>query len=328
LSALKLKSSEFRREREHDWRALEQLLSRVDEVGVRRLNARELAQLPRLHRAALSSLSVARAISLDRNLAGYLEALAARSHFAVYGSREHLRDAVTGFILRDFPRAVRTFRWHVCLAALFLAAGVATSAMLTHAQPERFYAFIDAAQAQGRDPAASTQELRDALYAGPGEANDQLTTFASFLFTHNAQIAILAFALGFVAGLPVFVLLFSNGLSLGALAELHRQRGLAVDFWGWILPHGITELLAVILCGAAGLVIAEAIVFPGALSRLDNLSLRGKQAAKVVLGAVCMLFLAGLVEGIFRQRVQSVPIRYAVAGTTAVLWSVYFGWRR
>ena len=51
-------------------------------------------RLPGLHRAALSSLSVARAISLDRNVVEYLEMLATRAHFAVYGTKRHLREAV------------------------------------------------------------------------------------------------------------------------------------------------------------------------------------------------------------------------------------------
>jgi uncharacterized membrane protein SpoIIM required for sporulation len=322
---IRLRSYEFRREREAGWRELESLLSRIDEVGIRGLSARELSQLPLLHRSALSSLSVARAISLDRNLMEYLESLAARAHFAVYGTRRGLFEAATGFFGRDFPAAVRSFRVHVLLAALFLVAGIYTAAAMTRQDPERFYAFVSSDYAQGRDPSASTQELRDQLYSTRRGATEQLTLFASVLFTHNARIGMLSFALGFAAGLPVFLLLFSNGLILGAFAELHRSRGLGADFWGWILPHGVTELLALILCGAAGLAVAESLVFPGRHARLHNLALRGREAGKVVLGAVCMFLIAGLIEGFFRQLEQSLSIRFAVASFYALFWAVYFG---
>ena len=59
-------------------------------------------------------------------------------------------------------------------------------------------------------------------------------------------------------------------------------------------------------------------------SRLENLRDHGKDAARIVIGCVIMLFIAGMIEGIFRQTVTSVPIRYAVAGTTAVWWLFYF----
>ena len=92
--ALLLKSFEFRREREKTWRELEKLVDTVEKNGVRGLSARQLARLPQLYRAALSGLSVARAISLDKNLVDYLESLCARAYFCVYGTKRHFVDAV------------------------------------------------------------------------------------------------------------------------------------------------------------------------------------------------------------------------------------------
>ena len=70
--------------------------------------------------------------------------------------------------------------------------------------------------------------------------------------------------------IPVFYLLFSNGVMLGAMSALYHSRGMALDWWGWILPHGVTELLAIVLCGAAGLVQGQAVVFPGRRTRLPG----------------------------------------------------------
>src|SRR5690606_1421164 len=128
-----------------------------------------------------------------------------------------------------------------------------------------------------------------------------LAAFSSFLFTHNARIGLLCLALGAVAGLPVFVLTFSNALVLGAFSALFTGRGLGLDFWGWVLPHGVTEILALLLCGAAGLTLGRAMVFPGRLSRLDELARTGRAVAPIGVGAVLLFFAAGLVEGVFRQ---------------------------
>ena len=40
--------------------------------------------------------------------------------------------------------------------------------------------------------------------------------------------------------------------------------------------------------------------------RRDNLAIMGRDAGQIVLGAVVMFFIAGLIEGIFRQTVQSI----------------------
>jgi uncharacterized membrane protein SpoIIM required for sporulation len=323
---IKLKSYEFRAEREANWLELESLVARAEKRGVGTLSATEISRLPVLYRSALSSLSVARAISLDRNLLDYLETLTGRAYFCVYGTKRHLREVLREFAAVRFPSVVRQFKWHIALSALTVIFGVVAGLTITAGDPDMFYAFVDPAYAQGRGPAASTAQLREVLYDSGGAITEQLVAFATQLFTHNARIGILAFALGFVAGVPAFLLMFTNGLLLGAFAALYAGRGLGVDFWAWVLPHGVTELGALILCGGAGLILAHSLVFPGRYTRLQNLARRGRDAGVIVVGAVVMLLIAGLIEGVFRQLVHDVSARYAVAALTTAWWAYYFGY--
>ena len=323
-AALALKSAAFRAEREASWRELEGLVEAVERRGIRALPAHDLVRLPGLYRAAISSLSVARAISLDRNALDYLESLCARAYLVVYGTRRHLREALADFFGRRFPAAVRAHAPHVALAGLALVLGVLAGFALTRADAERFYAFVSPLMANGRGPTSTTEALREALYARKGAA-EMLTSFAMFLFTNNARVGIMAFAVGFAGGIPSALLVFSNGLALGAFAALYHGRGLSVELWAWLLPHGVTELLAVVLCGAGGLAVGQALVFPGADERLRSLAVRGREAAVLAIGAVGLFFVAGLVEGIFRQLVHSVTVRYAVASAFALLWALYLG---
>jgi uncharacterized membrane protein SpoIIM required for sporulation len=318
-----MRSVEFRKEREATWRALEHMITVADKHGVRVLSAEQLARLPHLYRAALSSLSVARSISLDRALTAYLENLVARAYFVVYGTRQHLRTQLRDFVTWKLPSTIRRARWHILVSAAVMIAATVAAFQLTLGDMNYYDAFAGD-MAQGRTPASATSELRAGLY-DTGSGSGMLATFAASLFSNNARVGILAFATGFVAGLPTLLLLFYNGLVLGAFAALYHSRGLSVDLWGWLLPHGVTELAAVVLCGAAGFQLAHALVFPGARTRLDSLREHGRSAAVIVIGAVCMLFAAGLIEGIFRQTVTSVPIRYAVAIATTVGWIYYFG---
>ncbi|HEY4241904.1 MAG TPA: stage II sporulation protein M [Kofleriaceae bacterium] len=318
-----MRSVEFRREREGTWRELELLIASADDRGLRALSAEDLARLPHLYRATLSSLSVARSISLDRALVEYLENLCGRAYFVVYGTRQVLRRQLKDFFLWKLPSAMRKAKWHILIATLITLAATVAAFKLTQHDSDYYYAFAGD-MAQGRTPTATTEELRDVLYHTE-DGTGMLATFAASLFSHNARIGILAFALGFVAGLPTLLLLFYNGLTLGAFAALYDSRGLSVDLWAWLLPHGVTELTAVIIAGAAGFQLAQGLVFPGARTRIDALRERGRLAAVMVIGVVLMLFIAGMIEGIFRQRVTSVPIRYTVAGVTAVWWIFYYG---
>lgn len=316
-----LKSAQFRREREDAWRELEGLLERVETKGAADLTPAELHRLPVLYRSAASSLAVATAISLDKNLLDYLTALVGRAYICVYGSKRRAGEAVAEFFRLRFPWAVRRYFAFVALSIALLALGTFTGYRMTMADPERYHSFVDDSLAGGRTPASSTEELRDVLYSGEGQ---ELSVFASYLFTHNSKVGLLCFALGFAAGVPVIYLLFVNGLMLGAMVALYDSRGLGAEFWAWVLPHGVTELTAICLCGAAGMALGSALVFPGRHTRLRNLALRGREVALLGIGAVVMLLLAGLIEGFFRQIVQDVTVRWGLAAVTLVFWTWYF----
>jgi uncharacterized membrane protein SpoIIM required for sporulation len=105
---------------------------------------------------------------------------------------------------------------------------------------------------------------------------------------------------------------------------VYASRGLGFSFWAWVLPHGVTEMLAVCLSGVAGFMLAHAVIFPGVYRRVDSLMLRGREAALIMLGAVALFFIAALLEGFFRQLVTSELIRYSVVLGTSGFWLWYF----
>lgn len=324
MADVRLKSYEFRREREGSWQELEGLLSRAESRGIQSLTPAELFRLPNLYRATISSLSVARSITLDRNVLIYLEGLAARAYFFVYGARGSFGVGIMRFFGRQFPQAVRDAGYNILASAFVMFLGIAVGCLLTLANTDWFYTFVSEGMAGGRTPTATTDSLREALYDDGGGALESLYLFATYLFTHNAQIGMLAFALGFALGVPVILLMFYNGLMVGAFVALYASRGLAVDLVAWLSIHGTTELLAVILCGGAGLSLGSAFAFPGRHSRLDSLARRGRKAGMIAIGAVAMLLVAGLLEGFGRQLVQDPAQRYLIGGAMLLLWLCYF----
>ncbi|MBK8976705.1 MAG: stage II sporulation protein M [Planctomycetes bacterium] len=324
----RLRSVAFRRDREASWQRLERLVGRIERDGIDSLGESELVELPTLHRAAVSSLSVARAISLDRSLLEYLEALTARSHFCVHATPSDPWRAFVAFWTAGFAAAVRRSAGPVLVALATVVLGVAIGFVAVVQDLANYDLLVDPGMAQGRDASASVESLRAGLYARDASAVDGLTRFASFLFQNNAQVGILCFALGFAAGVPTLLLLLFNGTLLGAMAALFHLRGLGVDFWGWVLPHGVTELLAIVLCGGAGLLQGRAVLMPGQRTRAGALRAVGGDAARIVLGCVGMLAVAALLEGFFRQLVHEVAVRYAVAAATAAFWGCYFLWPR
>ena len=323
MPELQLKSHRFRQEREADWRRLEGLLQRVERGSAASLSYEEMVALPGLYRSALSSLSVARAISLDRSVVDYLEGLCTRAYFFVYGTRSTLLQRLSGFFAGAWPQAVKALWRETAVAGAIMLIGAVAGWLLSVQDPDWYYSFVPRELAGGRDPSATTQFLRSTLYDS-GHAQQSLSLLATFLFTHNAQIALFAFALGFAFGAPTILLMAYNGAMTGAFLALYSQHGLGFEAGGWLFIHGVTELFAVTLAGAAGLKLGWTLAFPGRQTRVDALADAGRQAATVMAGVVVMLFCAGLLEGFARQLVKADLVRWGIALTTAVLWGAYF----
>jgi uncharacterized membrane protein SpoIIM required for sporulation len=311
----------FRAEREAGWKAFDELISRAEKRSPKALSDEELLSLPVLYRSTLSALSVARATSLDSALIAYLESLSLRGYFYLYGARRGLIERIVDFLVHDWPGAIRDL-WRETLASVTLmVVGFVAGFRLVASDKSWYDAIIPADLAAGRGPEATAEWLRAGLYESGG---DYLSTFAAYLFTHNVQVSILAFALGFALAVPTVLLILMNGCILGAMFHVFWSKGLGYEFGGWLFIHGSTELFAICIAGAAGMRIGTGIAFPGGLSRVAAATRAGRVAATAMVGVAIMLFFAGLLEGFGRQLITSDGLRYSIGGGLLVVWLAYF----
>ncbi|MES2442308.1 MAG: stage II sporulation protein M [Pseudomonadota bacterium] len=319
-AGLTVSSRRFRDARGIDWARLEEMLDEIERGKASSLSDEDLFELPVLYRATLSSLSVARETSLDADLVAYLESLSTRAYFILYGVHAPFLRRVAGFFAHDWPAAVREVWRETGVAVVMMLVGAVSAYLLVRSDPSWYYAIIGEGLAQGRDPTASAQTLRESLYG----SGDGLSVFASMLFAHNASVAIVCFALGFAFGVPTLLTLLQTGCMMGAFFAVFVPKGLGLQFAAWLAIHGTTELFAIALAGAAGLRIGMAIAFPGRRTRFASAVAAGRTSGMVMLGVIVMLAVAGMLEGIGRQIVTSDWLRVAIGGGALLGWLVYF----
>lgn len=322
LPAGELNSARFRDARAEDWNRLELMLNRIESGRAASLLDEDLFELPVLYRSTLSSLSVARETSLDADLVAYLESLSTRAYFILYGVHAPLGRRLLRFFAVDWPASVRALGKETLVAVMLLVVGGIAGYLLVRSDPGWFYGIIPDGLAEGRDPSASAEALRRALY----EPGDMLGILATFLFTHNAQMALMCFALGFAFGVPTVLLLLYNGCMIGAFMAIYVPKGLGLQLTAWLSIHGTTELFAISLAGAAGLHIGMAVAFPGRSARVAAAVSAGKTSAFAMLGVVVMLGVAGVLEGVGRQVIQNDAMRAIIGGGALIGWLFYFYW--
>ena len=135
-----------------------------------------------------------------------------------------------------------------------------------------------------------------------------------------------AFASGITAGIGTLYMLFFNGMMIGVIGTACATYGMSVALWSFVSPHGVLELPAIFIAGGAGLRLAQALLFPGALSRRDSLAVGGTEAVRLLVGVIPMLIVAGTIEAFFSPSSTPAPLKFAAAAVIftlllAYLWS-------
>jgi uncharacterized membrane protein SpoIIM required for sporulation len=313
----------FIRLRRQRWARLTALLDQAEAGGV--LGTDALQELLSLYRQACSDLNEARSYTANPELLGRLNDLTGRGYRFVYrgAASTRLDGIVRRFLSFDVPWTFRREKAFVLAAAAAMAAGVVVGLAAVAVDrdngrllvPEEFFT-------------ESPRERVDKIESGKEriETVEEALTFGASLYTHNIQVSFLAFALGALTIAGGLVLLFYNGVILGAVAGMYFLDGVATFFFAWVGPHGALELPAIVFGGAAGLRAGRALIAPGVRSQAAALRAAFPSVWRMMLATALVLVLAGLVEGSFSQfssRTFPYPLKIAVA---AVLLCALVAW--
>ncbi|MEM7234771.1 MAG: stage II sporulation protein M [Planctomycetota bacterium] len=316
--------------REDLWKELSRIADKATKSGHQSLSDRDVADLGRLYRAAASHLNLLRVTGASQVQLRSLNRVVARAHNIIYGRAQrgiNLKGFFFSFL--TFPATIRQTIGCHALAAAILILGTVYGYFGASADPD--FALEFSMGGDSRTPYATKSELLSTLLEGRPESMGgsgehgagKKTAFAAMLWKHNTSVALLAFFSGFLFGLPTVLLLFFNGTMLGVYTYTFASRDLSYEWWAWILPHGVTELLAIVLLSGGGLVVAKQQLFPGGVRRSEALSRIRGHGIRLLLFAFPMFLVAAVFESFVRQSGLSDGERYTFAAGTAIFWLLY-----
>ena len=141
---------------------------------------------------------------------------------------------------------------------------------------------------------------------GVYEDSDQLAMFIR-ITTNNISVAFLTFFAGLFFTLGTHLLLFSNGVMLGAFQYFFRLKGLLIISFLGIWIHGAFEISAIVLAGGAGITAGNGWLFPGSLTRFQSFKLTVKRGLKIMLGLVPFIIAAGFLESYVTHHYDTLP---------------------
>ncbi len=300
------------------WTELESVLDRLDRDPLKKMKLSEIKRFHYLYQRTSSGLAKVTGLSAETEIRRYLESLVGHAYAEVHELREmpH-RFSPLHWFFQVFPQTVRRHLRALVLSLAITAFGFSIGGIAISIDAQAKRVLLPFSHLQ-MDPSK-----RVAYEEKTGAAKDRLegkkATFSAFLMTHNVRVSLFTFALGFAWGIGTVVLLFYNGLMVGAITLDFIRAGQSTFLLGWLLPHGAIEIPAIIVAGQAGLILSGAMIGWG-----RRISLKGRLRAvapelvTLLCGLALMLAWAGVVEAFFSQYHEPI-IPYVAKITFGVL---------
>ncbi|MDX2054587.1 MAG: stage II sporulation protein M [Polyangiaceae bacterium] len=279
------------------WDELAALLARIEQNPDKPFTLAEAEKLHYLYQRAVSGLGRISGLPPSNELRRYLEALVARAHVELHDARRRGTPfRPLAWFFGVFPR---TFRRH--FRAFLIASLVTLLGAL-------FGGFALAVDDTAKDTLLPFSHLlgdpkERVLAEEAGDVQDEgRGTFASFLFQNNLSVSIRTLAFGLFWGIGSVLLLFYNGVILGAVCFDYVRAGEGVFLAGWLLPHGATEIPSILIAGQAGILLGRAIIgWADETPLVERLRSLAPDLVTLIGGVGVLLVCAALVESFLSQ---------------------------
>ena len=284
------------------WDELESVLARLDVEPERHMALADVERLHYLYERCSADLARLDTFSTEPRLREFLESLVSRAYAEIHETRSPLKVKIRPAVL-EFPRAFRRHLRAFQLSVAVTVVGCAFGWFAIRNDPQAKAVLMPFPGLMGSPKERVAKE--------EGAKVDRLqglkATFAGQLMTHNIQVTILALAAGITWGAGTLVLLFYNGVILGAVAADYVGAGQSLFLAGWLLPHGTVEIPAILLGGQAGFMLASAMIGWGRReSRSARMRAISHDLFAIIAGAAALLIWAGAMEAFISQYHQPV----------------------
>jgi uncharacterized membrane protein SpoIIM required for sporulation/uncharacterized RDD family membrane protein YckC len=307
------------------WDEFQRLAERAAKAGLDSFAASELPDFAARYREVAADLARARTYRAPASVLARLERLVAAGHNALYRDERRTSQQIWQFVARECPAGIVQARRAVLVAFLTFACPAIAGYLLLKERPALAEEVLPAVMIERAEAGVARQQSGRGYYEADAEDRPYM---ASAIMTNNIGVAFNCFASGIFAGVGSLVLLAYNGLAMGAISGHFGNVGLLGYLWTFVIGHGVLELFAIWVAGAAGFLLGRALIAPGDLTRGEALVLTGRLAMRMIGAVIVLLIIAGLIEGFVSASTMPLAYRLAVSGASVVFLVAYLanGW--
>lgn len=269
----------------------------------------------------VDDLAYAKTFYPHSNTTRYINGMAAAIYLSIYRNKKDKNVRFFSFWSIELPLIVRKYHRNLLFAFLFFSLFVAIG-VFSAMQDQTFIRSI-----LGDEYVEMTERnIASGDPFGVYKEQNELLMFLQIAF-NNIYVSFHCFTMGLLASVGTLYVMFKNGLMLGAFEYMFFMHNLGFRSILVVFIHGTLEISALVICGCAGLVLGNSILFPRTYTRIQSLMRAAKDAVKIMVGLVPIFIVAAFFEG-FVTRYTGMPIWLSMlillSSLAFILWYFVF----
>jgi uncharacterized membrane protein SpoIIM required for sporulation len=264
-------------------------------------------------------LAYARTYFPNSSSTRYLNQITQRAHQIIYQNQPLKKGRILTFWRIDFPLLFFSARKELMISFLVFLIAFLIGLLSNTYDPDFVriimgdsYVNMTLANIEKGDPLAVYKQMNQ-------------TDMFLYISINNIYISFMAFVYGIFTSIGTGYILLKNGIMLGTFQGFLAQKGFLPESMSTIWIHGTLEIFAIIVAGAAGIVMGNGLIFPGTYSRLKSFRNGAVRGIKMVAGLIPVFILAALLEGFVTRYTQApVLIKAGIIGMSLLFIVCYF----
>ncbi|UNY98702.1 stage II sporulation protein M [Zhouia spongiae] len=272
-------------------------------------------ELASLYVHIVNDLSYAQTYYPKSKITAYLNQLAAKAFQKIYKTKREDTNRFVHFWKTEVPLIVYQYRRYILYSFLIFLTFVAVGAV-SAAHDDTFVRLI-----LGDHYVNMTQE--NIKNGDPVAVYKSGSNWGSFIgiTLNNLYVGIKAFLYGVFGGLGTGLILCFNGIMIGAFQYMFQAEGVLWESVRGIWIHGAMEIFAIMIEGAAGLILGASILFPKTFSRFNSFKRGMKDGVKILISTFPFTVAAGFLEG-YVTRYSNVMTNWLSVGIILLTLSI------
>ena len=273
--------------------------------------ARDFTQL-------VDDLAYAKTFYPSSKVTGYINSQASKIFLSIYKNRKEESNRLVKFWKYDLPLTI--FKHHRVVLFTFIIFLIFFSIGFFASQQD------EGVTRSFLGDGYVDQTIENIEKGNPFGIYEQGNPFLSWLnlMIHNIRISLLVFTSGVFAGIPSLYLMVQNAAMVGAFDQFFSAKGLGLQFFMVVFVHGTLELTAIIIAGAAGLILGKSFLFPGTIRRIDAFKQGAKDGVKIMIGLMPVFGLAAFFEGFITRLYNDISVFTTIITSASIVFVIWY----